>query len=525
MAISPIRPKQTRPGGVPALKPKRPTPAKAAATEAKPEKPASPALPEALHQKLLGIRAALNERVLERHSETDGILLTMLSGLSLLFVGDVGTAKTSHIRLASDLFGLSTFDILLSETTKPDQIFGPVDVPALAKGKQVMKTDGYAPTSEVLFFDEIFKANSVVLNPLLWLINEHRFRNGDLGIQQCPTMAVFAASNELPQDSVLKAVYDRFVLRYEVTYLKDSENQHLMVQNFLSGGSKLTQSLTKDEVGQLREAVRAVVVPRAVVDLVLKIRQQVQSACGTSISDRRLNNVFRLIQAHAVMRNHSIADDADVQVVAHAFWDKPSQQPRVQAICASYAAPSVVDLLTFDELSTQVIETAMKTGQITQAMSRLDKLIAQVDQSSTAAIQAVNRIRERRAKLAAIQSQRERFIVTKVVTNANVRFKLNQTSASVWTTTQLRAAGFRLKRKLGYWYYEGTESGLEARVMDKLKVKVDLRVIVADVGDDTRGKRKAEAAPRRTGLKKKLSASTPVKKIGLRKGLKNGTRS
>ncbi len=70
----------------------------------------------------------------------------------------------------------------------------------------------YLPTADVAFIDEIFKANSSVLNALLTLLNERAFDNG-AGRVRVPLLCLVGASNELPESEELDALYDRFLLR------------------------------------------------------------------------------------------------------------------------------------------------------------------------------------------------------------------------------------------------------------------------------------------------------------------------
>ena len=80
----------------------------------------------------------------------------------------------------------------------------------------VRQTEGYLPTSEVSFVDEIFKANSAILNSLLTLLNERLFDNGNQRLP-APLLCLVGASNELPESEELDALYDRFLIRRSVS--------------------------------------------------------------------------------------------------------------------------------------------------------------------------------------------------------------------------------------------------------------------------------------------------------------------
>lgn len=54
---------------------------------------------------------------------------------------------------------------------------------ALEEDKYVRQIDGYLPSAKVAFIDEVFKANSAILNTLLTILNERLFDNGSARIQ------------------------------------------------------------------------------------------------------------------------------------------------------------------------------------------------------------------------------------------------------------------------------------------------------------------------------------------------------
>ena len=103
----------------------------------------------------------------------------------------------------------------------PEEIFGPLSLKALENDEYRRATERYLPTASVAFLDEIYKANSVILNTLLTVLNERQFDNGAGRREDCPIRCVVGASNELPEFDELDTLYDRFLLRKEVLPVLD----------------------------------------------------------------------------------------------------------------------------------------------------------------------------------------------------------------------------------------------------------------------------------------------------------------
>ncbi len=422
--------------------------------------------------KLQTAQRFLNTHVFERERETEGILLALLAGSSCLFIGDPGTGKTHHIRMACSLLGLDVFDTLISETSKPDTIFGPTDVPALAKGIQRTQIQGYAPSSEVLFFDEIFKASGIVLNPLLWLINEHQYRNGDEGIIKCPIKAVFAASNEIPTDPGLRPVYDRFLLRYHVKYLRSKENLAKMLES--SKEAKPKQMLSREEILHLRKCVKIVEIPEEVRECVFDLRDQITRAVGVTISDRRLVKSFRLLQARALLRGRRVVGIKDTEVLANIFWDNLDQVRKVRSIVLNVSSASLSDLVCYEEIAEELWQKCLKTGNMDEATERLTAMYVTARRFSTDAGKEVARnIKDYLKRVKAIQSKRNEFVVVELVdADGSRRFKLSAACESLWSTKQLRSVDFSWYRKGAYGWQPavGKKSTRESRMKARQKL-------------------------------------------------------
>src|SRR2546430_10510839 len=101
---------------------------------------------------------------------------------------------------------------MLTRFSEPNEIFGPIDIARLREGTVVTVTAGMLPEAEFVFLDELFNANSAILNNLLTVLNERVYRRG-AETHRLPLISLFAASNHLPEDDALQALFDRFLVR------------------------------------------------------------------------------------------------------------------------------------------------------------------------------------------------------------------------------------------------------------------------------------------------------------------------
>src|SRR5215471_41775 len=160
----------------------------------------------------------LKERFVGRDEVIDLIALALVAGEHLFLHGPPGTAKSALIRQFAQAVQGRYFEYMLTRFSEPNEIFGPVDIARLREGAVVTVTTGMLPEAEFVFLDELFNANSAILNNLLTVLNERVYRRG-AETHRLPLISAFAASNRLPEDDALQALFDRFLLRCKVDSL------------------------------------------------------------------------------------------------------------------------------------------------------------------------------------------------------------------------------------------------------------------------------------------------------------------
>src|SRR5205823_7995627 len=161
----------------------------------------------------------LKRRFVGRDEVVDLIALAVVSGEHLFLHGPPGTAKSALIRQFATATRARYFEYLLTRFSEPNEVFGPIDLVRLREGTVATVTTGMLPEAEFVFLDELFNANSAILNNLLTVLNERTYRRG-AETHRLPMLSLFSASNHLPEEQSLRALFDRFLLRCHVKNLK-----------------------------------------------------------------------------------------------------------------------------------------------------------------------------------------------------------------------------------------------------------------------------------------------------------------
>jgi len=271
------------------------------------------------------VRDALRAVYREREDAIECIVLASLSGSHALLVGPPGTAKSALVfGFTASFTGVRKFQTLVTKFGTEDEYFGPVKLSALKDDRWERNLDGRLAGVEVAFMDEVFKGSDSLLNTLLSAMNERLYKG-----QPIPLRMLVGASNELPEEEILAAVYDRFLLRDVVQYVEADATWMALV----ASPPVYTPSvqITLDEWDAARADVDNVPLPERVVLEMLRIRNELKKN-GLIVSDRRWIALTRVLRAAAWLDDAPGVELDHLAILKYGLWQKPEDRARVVAV-------------------------------------------------------------------------------------------------------------------------------------------------------------------------------------------------
>ncbi len=300
----------------------------------------------------------MNRGIYEKETEISLSLLAALAGESIILLGPPGVAKSMVARQLKTAFReAQSFEYLMSRFSTPDEIFGPVSIQKLKTSDTYERAvEGYLPTADVVFLDEIWKAGPAIQNTLLTVINEKIFRNGNREMH-LPLKLLVAASNELPaKGEGLEALWDRFVIRIQSRPIKLEKNFRVMLleshadfsgstgvlghADFADNADFSDFKITAEEYAEWAEKICKIGVKEEVLDAISAIRKSLRAVNvdeaaerrNIYVSDRRWKNIVRLLRTSAFMQDREEVDICDLLPIYHCLWQEPEERDAIRNI-------------------------------------------------------------------------------------------------------------------------------------------------------------------------------------------------
>lgn len=278
------------------------------------------------------------------------IILAAIAKEHLLVIGPPGTAKSAVVRRMARIMDGNYFEYLLGRFTEPSELFGTVNLKKLREGSVETDTQGMLPEAEIAFLDEVFLGSTAILNTLLGILNERKFRRGHTQID-CPLKICIGASNSLPEDEGLAAFADRFLIRLFIEPIADSFIEDLLVGGWQAEFTHVDSVLSLNELSEMSEHLKNVKLDHIIPFFADAIRLLRQS--GIVLTDRRVVKTLKLIAAAALVNGRLEAQKQDIWPLFYVLTTKDMQQRGQEILKEFFTLSNNSQLFYATELASQ----------------------------------------------------------------------------------------------------------------------------------------------------------------------------
>ncbi|MFN9670756.1 MAG: AAA family ATPase [Pseudanabaena sp.] len=293
--------------------------------------------PKSALAKLQQLREELKSVYLDRSEAIDLILVGLLAKMHIFLGGKPGTGKTELAKAVSDaITGTTFFHYLMTKTTVAEEVLGAPDLAELQKGKFVR--EAMLPEAHLALMDEIGKANSIVRNSALGLMNEREFLNGKTKLQS-PLITMIGCSNELLDGEEDGAFWDRLSLRYIVYYLGDEDLRTLLLRKTSNiAAPQIATMLSLAELEQMQTDVKNVTFPAPAIDSLIDLQRELKKE-NYIVSTRKYVQIVTILKAYTYLQEEAEVSEDSFEILNHVIWNHPKEQTQIRKIIAKVGNP------------------------------------------------------------------------------------------------------------------------------------------------------------------------------------------
>jgi len=337
-------------------------------------------------EKFLAVEAEMNQILIERSPAIRGVMLATLSSTNLLLLGPAGIAKSLLINEWNKrITGSKYFGWLLTKFSTPEELFGPISLKGLEEERYYRVTKNKLPEANTAFLDEIFKANSSILNALLTVLNERVFYNDGIAIP-LDLVTVAGASNEIPDaDDGLDAFFDRFLLKYHLLPIHEPSSFVKMLQ---LTKQEPTCVVSLSDIRRAQVEIETITIEEAVYSQIVKVREAIRKDI-TSVSDRTFKTSIKILQAEAWLNGKTEVQSDDLELFRHIAWTKPEQEKSVHSLILELISPEKNKIVTLYGDAQDLVKQVYKHKDASKRQ--------------TAVIEASAKIREARMQIGSLK--------------------------------------------------------------------------------------------------------------------------
>ena len=379
--------------------------------------------------KVAQIEAWLATELVEREEATRVALTAMLSGQHAAFIGPPGTAKSLLILLLAQAFDLAKFLTLCSPHSKQEDLMGPLRLSQLPHDIYERLTTGYMPSAQLVFLDEAFNISASLAQTTHRLMNEREFDNGSR-TERAPLIALFGASNQIPQTPDSSAFLDRFSFRMYLGYVSRANFPRLMALYASRPSGQMLRVLAhnmplfasrhglltlvpppvvvdQDELFSLMWAAAHIPIPPSVLSTLDKLYDELAGR-GIYVSDRRWRQSQDALRVNALLDGRGIVTSDDIAVYANMFWTTREQRVTIAQIVERLGNPLATRAIDLRDQA----KTAYDAAIAAQADPGLDE-----GQKMHATVEALGKLKqtdERDLPALLLQAQQQGMASTKI---------------------------------------------------------------------------------------------------------------